>query len=1186
MAVTEQTRTQLIGLSVAMLGQAPGAKQLQEWIDALNDGMSLGDLAEHIADSEAFKSQYGLSTNAEFAADFLGAVMDGNASEAALTAAVGVVVGLLNADDPASRADVALLLVNVLMDLAGDEDNDLYANYGKAAEAFHNKVEVAEHYTLNAKMDEPSSSVLDNVTDAADSVTAAINNIDNPPQPPAEPETGKRLVLTPTIDDFEGGDLDDTFVAQPVQGADGLFNETLNSFDSIDGGGGTDTIHIFGVRPGDTLRLGAEDITNVENVVINTVGGIDADLSDWTGLEMVKLDRFGRDDDSNVRIIVDGAAVNSDRPFNGNVTMVGADGAVDIAASGTSVVHIGSDGHTETVMVKGGASVRVDNGAGGGNRQSQTVTAVIVDGVARDAGTPTEAKEEDTSKVREAEVPSDNVSRSPDATTLQYVRLATEAEVDAGNTTGVVAVPPPTATQEALGTLTYYIAPQGGLPEGALDGQILVTTDIEMAEGYIEATGAGTTGAGDPTLTVNSDAIEMVHLHNTTATALIDNNSKMDDGERMPEDLAVTVNKYGKFKPNGRDVDQYGELRIAGGDAGSAENIDIAVAGANAFNLASGRVKTLDISGEGGLVLNVNNYKEDADPSNDGVSKTLESVTVSGAVGVTMANLSGMEKLKMIDASESSGTNHFRSQAGQAPAGSDQLAALTMVKGGSGRDIFTLRTSVTGKLEDVHTGDGNDSVTITGMLRNGGIEVDLGAGNDTYSGRASNGKSRIDGGEGTDTLHLTSTQSSTYRDADNKEQSIYTGFETLDVARGSGDYDIEQLGIENDVLVTASTSSAVTLKNMGDGMGIRVDGVQGSGSLPNASTDTSATITHESADGRQTDSLSVHLAAFGRNDTRMEQEGVAKLTLTTDTETEVINISSNATAHSASSTPAIQRARTSDYKNELMLTGSSTVEELIVSGNAHLVITVNPTAQTSLDEVDARGNSGGVTFTGAPDTGIELTGGSGKDNFTGAGGVDEISGGAGVDTLNGAGENDEITGGAGGDILTGGTGDDDFIIKAVSDSQLSFNVVTDNPQGMDTIRDFDAGSDQIVLPKSLYESLQGLIKEVGTINGVSLTLGSNWGISGTITQEKVNEVADGFFETRTPIGGGFSGTTNKHSIAVIGEDVDADGTIGATDYTWIFIDIDGDGDLDLSTDHAIRLLGNHDLADTNFDDPS
>ena len=61
--------------------------------------------------------------------------------------------------------------------------------------------------------------------------------------------------------------------------------------------------------------------------------------------------------------------------------------------------------------------------------------------------------------------------------------------------------------------------------------------------------------------------------------------------------------------------------------------------------------------------------KRTHDPSNDGVSKTLETVTVSGAVNLSMTGLSGMSKLKMIDASESSGDNTFRSQADVSPSG-------------------------------------------------------------------------------------------------------------------------------------------------------------------------------------------------------------------------------------------------------------------------------------------------------------------------------------------------------------------------------------------------------------------------------------------------------------------------------------------------------------------------------------
>ena len=63
---------------------------------------------------------------------------------------------------------------------------------------------------------------------------------------------------------------------------------------------------------------------------------------------------------------------------------------------------------------------------------------------------------------------------------------------------------------------------------------ILVTSDITMAEGYVEGN-PGTSGAM-PTLHVNSDSIETLALQNTTAIVAVINQSKMADGDDMPED--------------------------------------------------------------------------------------------------------------------------------------------------------------------------------------------------------------------------------------------------------------------------------------------------------------------------------------------------------------------------------------------------------------------------------------------------------------------------------------------------------------------------------------------------------------------------------------------------------------------------------------------------------------------------
>ena len=1216
MAVTEQTRTSIIALSVVMLGEAPGTARLSEWVSSVNDGMSLEDLANHIESSDAFQATYpNFSTNQEFAEAFLGSLMGGEDVSAELVAAaVDIVVGLLN--DGMTRGALALAAAGALLDIhAQGMDHPAYGDLGMVANGLANQIAVAEHYTLSALMMDPSSSVLNGVTSDDATVMTAIDGIG------AVAVEGQSFVLTPTIDDLTGSDADDTFVAQPVQGADGLFNATLNSFDSIDGGAGNDTIHIFGVDPRDTLRLGAEDIMNVENVVISTVGSIDAKLGDWTGLESVSLDRFGRDDETTVDVTVDGATVSSGRPFNGDVTIIGADGAVNIEAGSGSVVHVGSAGHTETVMVKGGASVTVDNGAGGGNKQSMTVTSVSVDGVARHPGGTTGATDPDESGARKATIPAGNAVADPStAAGVQYVRQLAEDETPPSTDTTDDGVTPVTAREAALNT--YYIAAEQDDDNiedvTLLPGMILVTTDVTKAEGYVEGS-SGTSSAG-PTITVLSDSIETVDLHNTTAIAAVVNQSKMADGDDMPEDLAVTVDGYGSFQPWGA-VKQAGKLCIGG--SGSAENIELTVTGASAFDLASGAVKAIDISGDGRLVLGVDNFKEDADPSDDGVSTTLESVTVSGGGGVSMTGLSGMSSLTMIDASASSGNNVFRSKAdddGLFPdADDDELDALTMVKGGSGKDTVALATSVGGELESIDTGDGNDSVTVIGMLRSEGLTVSLGDGDDIYSGRASNSKSRIDGGEGTDILHLTTTANSTYRDADNKVQSIYTGFETLNVALGSGDYDVEQLGIVNDVLATASTGS-VTLENMADGMGIRVHGVQGSGST-GRSTDTTARISHESADDRRSDELDVHLAAFGRNDTRADTKGEAILILTTDDEIEVINISSNATAHSSRAALAAKKpVRTKDYENKLTLT-STAVEELVIDGNAKLSITVGITA-TELDEVDAKDNSGGVTFTfgtgAAPIQDMELDGGSGADNLTGGGGADEISGGGGTDTLSGGDGADEINGGAGGDKLTGGGGADVFDYTSASQSQVSWTA-TGVMYGFDTITDFTTADDDISLGRTLFNGLHSqtgaAIRAVAgdrsaAANRAIHNYDNDAGADGTATFATANSLRDWLgngndvFETVT--GSGLTAATTQHAITTVNEtyfralradedpatatgaiDRDGDGTNDAIGLyrTWILIDVNADGDFDASVDMAIAVTQDSGFDNTiNLDD--
>ena len=85
-----------------------------------------------------------------------------------------------------------------------------------------------------------------------------------------------------------------------------------------------------------------------------------------------------------------------------------------------------------------------------------------------------------------------------------------------------------------------------------------------------------------------------------------------------------------------------------------------------------------------------------------------------------------------------------------------------------------------------------------------------------------------------------------------------------------------------------------------------------------------------------------------------------------------------------------------------------------------------------------------------------LFGGEGKYTLDGGNGNDQLFGGASNDMLYGGAGNDLLRGGAGNDVLTGGVGADSFVFEMASQN------------GLDTITDFEVGSDRLVFNGSDY----------------------------------------------------------------------------------------------------------------------
>ena len=1201
MAITAATRTQLIGLSVAMLGQAPGTGRLNHWVaDIDDDAMSVDDLANHIAESEAFQSEYpAFLTSMEFAEAFLGNVLYG-LDDAAMTAAVELVSGML--DSGLSRGSLALAVVDALHDIAMQGmDHPAYDGLGMSAMVMYNKVHVASHYTLDARMEDPSSDVLANVTADADSAAMAIEAIDNPPAPPMEPEMAQRFVLTPTIDagpDFTGGDADDTFVAAPERGADGLFHDVLNAFDELDGGAGNDTIHISGVNRGGELRLGAENISNIENVIIRTVGGIDADLRDYDGLQMVDLQRFGSDSDVTV-IVDDGAMVGTSQAFGGDVTIVGSMGAVDIEASSGSAVHIGSAGQTGSVMVKGGASVDVDNGAG---KQSETVTMVSLDGVQRDLGGNgvRGGQSKDTKDVpvenpnfdSDAEISPMNrqyLQPNPDKESVPFYK--TTAAVDSNsNDMGWY-----DSIEMSMDTDTPPHNPDSPEETAAIARYNRLTTNDPAKAATEEKTTTTSDNDDGASVHILSNSIEAVHLSNNDAIVLVNNDSKVEDEDgkmkASPEDLAVTVDHYGGLPGQGA-----GKLCIDG--AGSAENISINVVDDSNFALASNKVKMIDIMGDGKLTLDVNKFKATA--PDDGPSQSLEMIMVAGETGLTM-NIHGHHKLQSVDASGSSGANNLTSYDPEDKTkASTMLRSLEMVTTGSGKDSVSLNAGgATGKLEMVSTGEGDDKVTIAGAHRAAGLMVDLGDGNDFYSAGADNKNSRIDAGDGMDILHLTHGSGATYRGEDKMLKSIYENFERLEIGGGRGTYDLGLLGIDSGAVSVSASTRSVTLKNMSDGMGIYVSGMRGTDATRDPSAyGTQTFITHQISDrkpgeSRYSGDLEVSLVANGFKDAPGSTSGEAYLSLTPDEDTGTLYVSSNANPNAATGVTELSSA---DYRNRIFLNEVAGLEEIFVTGNAGLSVGSNANSSLGADFelLDASGNSGGVVFDASAIGGsdkLEIFGGSGEDNFTAASGRTNI-----------------ISGGGSGDRLAAGDGKDTFEYGAASESRLMYDPDGSiSSDGYDSIWRFNGEggtgpTDVISLGRSLFGSLGGKIKTSEFDpdgDGDGLKLGNSWTIDSTdniqdaqgqdIQNDQGNTTrridndnldvfirtrADGFFETTTPTSDGFGGSTNHHSVALVKDMTTTYLSDGSRlEVHWLFIDVDGDGDFNAETDMVIEMIG-------------
>jgi len=182
MAITAETRQDIMELVVTAYNAAPGTTLLSELVALSESGSSLKQIADTLADSATFKATYPtFQTATEFATEFLNNLVP-EASAAAKAEGVTIIEGMLNGGS--TRGDVILEAATYLA-----AQSESHVSFGTSAALFNNRVEVATYHTITSEAADawaiPSSVTSSDATVAVG--TAAVDTALTPAAPTPAP---------------------------------------------------------------------------------------------------------------------------------------------------------------------------------------------------------------------------------------------------------------------------------------------------------------------------------------------------------------------------------------------------------------------------------------------------------------------------------------------------------------------------------------------------------------------------------------------------------------------------------------------------------------------------------------------------------------------------------------------------------------------------------------------------------------------------------------------------------------------------------------------------------------------------------------------------------------------------------------------------------------------------------------
>jgi S-layer protein len=1077
MAITTQMRTEVANLYVALFGRAPERDGLGYWVNQLDAGKTVAQVAQEMYNTSPARAYYPeFLTNEEVIGRFYTNVLGRTAD------ADGLAYWTAKLNAGQSKGSVIGEMITAVTAYTG---TDTAAVTSKAL--FTNKVAVGLYYAVDLGGNDVSaaSSVLVNVTADAATVDAA--------KATAGTAVGQTFTLTTAAEQKTGGSGNDTF-----NGSD-----TTLVLDVLDGATGTDILNYNDATGAKNINAVGVSLTSIETINVRSVGAAAATTTGFTGVTDVNVlqgttatvtaatttnvsvagvtDAITINGGNNV-VVTDATAgkaiaIGGTTVGAGNVTVTDSNvGAATVAVDGGKAVTLNLTGSAgSTIQVgNGGAATDLPSGAVAitSNNKAVAATDETLSAITVKGGTTVSVTQTATSSVAASDTTGATVTQG-DVTITGGAATTSVTVAQAKSTTEVVAVTAAAGTTESasvkfsaltagqtliLGGLTFTASTAMTAAEAAaafanlINGTIPTAGDTQAGGAASKGTYTGaftgwTSGAasGDTVVFTSTTAnTDVANLANTgTGTAVVTTTAGaaataavtgvlgvatgavvIDDNGATASITSVSVDGYGGASTIGatNTLSKLANLSLANsGSTGTAGETDAAMtvdaAGVATLNLTLNAIKgavSLDGAADNALkTLNVT--ASGADSSFALTAASVETLTVAGDKSVTLS--ADLAALKSVTVSGSAGLS-------LAAATSDTLTSV---------DTSATTGKVTATIDGVKAtytgGAGVDTVTLatsTALTK----AINLGAGDDTLSFAAlavTGSSAALAGGDGTDTLAMSVAAAD---GLDGSAQSFYTGFERLTLNTAYGDDDdtldtltlnLANLGFTNYV-TTAGTVADTTTVAKSDVLVL--DKMASGGTVVLTAAGLVTVGVTDAATGTADVLNAVVTGATA---------GVAAGTLTA-ANVETINLTATDS----------QLDNDSDGVNDAVESHSLTLTadkatSVTITGNANMALTL--TGSTKVATIDGSAMTGVLNVTSLNTTSATtIKGGSANDVLTAATGTtaDVLVGGAGDDTL---------TANAGLTTLTGGTGNDLFVVGTASLNSSSYATITDFAAG-------------------------------------------------------------------------------------------------------------------------------------------